>query len=208
MSELPRWGLYSASLLFRGHPEFQRNLNQPIQFYRGPSSWLNTQDIEELGYAYRPSISRGPDGTPLWEVVAGSRVDHIALLGYDVPGGIVTVYEAWTRDRDEVKSLNLRDLIVSFWKQKAGQDLGALRVIKYSSVLEETTRPLIKGIYEVMGSWFGLPLTISARGTKPGERVAYLALLRQGPFGNGAQGMLAEYAGFSGKSIKAFEEGP
>lgn len=165
----------------------------------------HAQSIDSLGYAYRPSFFRGPDETPLWEVIPKSGVDYIALLGYDTKKGIVTIYEAWTRNGHGSKSLKLRDIIVSFWKHKAGQNISTLRVIRYWTVLEETMRPLIRDIYDKMNLGSNIPLILPARGMNIGERNAYLALLHQGPFGNGAQKMLAEYAEFSGRNIEAFE---
>lgn len=130
---------------------------------------------------------------------------YIALLGYDVQHKMVTIYEAWNLRDDRLKRLRLRDMVLSFWKQKAGMPAQELKIIQYDTVLENTMQPLLSKIYEGMGSSNSGSLLISALGRSHEERLAYQALCNLGPFGRGALKMLNEYAELSGRSIKSFQ---
>lgn len=172
------------------------NMPEPT---RGKMS-KNVQAIEPLGYGYRPSNMSGPDGLPLWEIFMSTNPEKfITLLGYDIRHRMVTVYEAWNQRDDETRRLKLRDMILSFWQQKAGQPPEALRIIEYDTVFETTLQSLLSAIYEAFGPSNGRPLRVSASGRSRDERQAYQDLLTIGPFGNGAVKMLQEYASWVGK---------
>ncbi|KAL1856840.1 hypothetical protein Daus18300_010603 [Diaporthe australafricana] len=165
------------------------------------------QRIEQYGYAYRRSkLTGGLNGHRLWEVLVSADPDkYIALFGYDVQQKMVTVYEAWNLRDDGLKALKLRDMILSFWKQKTGLPIQELKVIKYDTVLENTMQPLLSAIDESICHSDSDSLMISVFGTSYEERRAYEALHIFGPFVNGAVKMLDEYAELSGRTIKSFE---
>lgn len=164
------------------------------------------QPIEPLGYGYRPSNIAGPDGLPLWEIfISANPEKFIALLGYDIRHRMVTVYEAWNQRDDGTRRLKLRDMILSFWQQKAGQPPEALRIIEYDTVFEPILQPLLSAIYEASGPSNGRPLRVSASGSSRDETQAYQDLLNIGPFGNGAAKMLQEYAELGGRVVQSFE---
>ncbi|KAF3768600.1 hypothetical protein M406DRAFT_71588 [Cryphonectria parasitica EP155] len=162
--------------------------------------------VEDLGYEYRPTNSENPRGHISIPGLSFSTL--IAILGADIDSGTVTVHEALNH-RDQGRALKLRDMIMSFWRYKAGQSINNLKVIKYDTVMEYATLPILERIFDNY-SVDGLPVSITATESSSSRRRAFNDLLRKTPFGQGAKKMLREYAELRGRRVISFliEETP
>ncbi|KAJ4388218.1 hypothetical protein N0V93_008825 [Gnomoniopsis smithogilvyi] len=117
----------------------------------------------------------------------------IVRLAVDVSQGMIIIYEAWNRYHDTIKTMKLRDMIMSVWTLKAEQDATTLKWIKYSNVVEFNTMIALDEIYDKIFPRGQDDLYIPETGGIRKTRQAYCKLMINSPFAAGAKKMLREY---------------
>lgn len=73
--------------------------------------------------------------------------DPIVILSFDISKGMIIIHEAWNQHDDPIKTLKLRDMIISAWVYVAEQTVTYLKTIKYQTVVEAVAGPKLPTVY-------------------------------------------------------------
>lgn len=152
--------------------------------------------LEDAGYTCEPDTDNDiwkDNHTWLISLPDAKPDKFIARLAVDVRQGTIVVHEAWNKKMDTHKSMKLRDMIMSFWKFKANQDINSLRWIKYKCVVEEHLMPVLNQTYDNILPGGQEDLFIPPAGGGQPIRKAYCKLMVKAPFAIGARKLLKEY---------------
>lgn len=152
--------------------------------------------LEDAGYTCEPDTDDDiwkDNNTWLISLPGAKPANYIARLAVDVRQGMILVHEAWNKKMDTHKSMKLRDMIMSFWKFKANQEINSLRWIKYKCVVEEYLMPVLNEIYDNILPRGQEDLYIPPAGGGQPIRRAYCKLMVNAPFAIGAKRLLREY---------------
>lgn len=135
-----------------------------------------------------------------------ARKKFIVSLAIDVSQGMMIIHEAWNRSNDTLKTMKLRDMIMSVWKFEAKQDVTALKWIKYQTVVEEYGFEHLAEIYKKNLPEGQEDLYIPRTGGWGFGKLpqAYCKLILHFPFAIAAKKMLAEYSAEEGRKVDAF----
>ncbi|CAN8104678.1 unnamed protein product [Discula destructiva] len=191
-----------------------------------PLDGKSASRLQDAGYTveYHPNKLGERSGTGYISLpVANTAVsfpapDYILKFSLDIPGGMVTIHEAWNAYNDTVRALKLRDMIMSLWIVHAQQSPNDLKCIKYETIVESKSSLLLPQIFENLAECpeiymdpapilpgEGQAVIISH---KPMEcenrtlrRQTWPTLNTQLPFVLGARKMLKEYAELHGRFI-------
>lgn len=152
--------------------------------------------LEDAGYICEPDTEDTTwkdDNTWLISLPGAEPDRFIARLSVDVRQGMILVHEAWNKRYDSHKSMKLRDMIMSFWKFKANQDINTLRWIKYKCVVEDYMMPVLNEIYDNVFPGGQEDLYLPPAGGGNPIRRAYCKLMVHAPFAIGAKRLSREY---------------
>lgn len=191
---MPTEGLeaFSAALLIPPHLT-QRKKSSPKRIRR----------LEDAGYTFKldTDFLWKDSGAWLVSVPGAALEDFIVRLVVDISQGMITIHDAWNKDKDPVKTLKLRDMIMSVWKFKADQDIATLKWIKYEGVVETHTMTALSEIYKKISNEAGDDVFIPSSGGGHQMRKAYCQLMLNSVFTIGARKMTREYSELRGRSI-------
>lgn len=165
----------------------------PVQHDHTPTQ---VRRLEDAGYTCKPDTTDDlwkDDNTWLISLPGAEPEHFIARLAVDVRQGMLLVYEAWNKKRDTHRSMKLRDMIMSFWKFNANQDIKTLRWVKYMHVVEEFMMPALDEIYDNIFPGGQDDLYIPPTGGIQRMRKAYCKLMLKSPFAISAKNMMREY---------------
>ncbi len=171
----------------------------------GPGQRTFVIDPEIKGYTIINSrIGTTGDGWNLVDVF--NKDGKLDTLGTRLEDNGATVFSAWNNFDVGPNKISLRGLILGVWKKESGRNVEDLRKIHYNSIIEKDVQSAMDDAYSLMQKDFkqNRIMSVSARGTAPGEQEAFQRLLTGNPFGVGVQKMIDEYMELSYHRIANF----
>lgn len=162
--------------------------------------------LRDAGYTFKLATDFLWKNSGAWliSVPDAAPEDFIVRLVIDIDQGMITIIEAWNKYRDPIKTLKLRDMIMSVWKFEANQDAASLEWVQYKGVVETYTVTTLPEIYERLSDGSKQDIYIPETSACRKMRQAYCQLMLHPVLTIGARKMVREYPELSGRIIDGF----